>query len=1058
MRLWESIIDLVHNIRVKPENECGVWKRPSQSIGPRLEDFVDGHKALKCWFAVGDAAKAWETLQPDLMSRINDCIGKYNHCMAMEIYMIGESEESAAPNIFISCPDQKLHKDIRRVIKESAILTKYPGIILRLDIKLPNLLAGNETGQLFVPTQTEDTSRLDGTPVYTDPSDPAFGRTLVIYSHSRTLPRLATGGPIIHINGHVFQITAGHAFRANEEESSPSMVLTADLGFYQNQIETAVRSTSSTDSIQKSPSDPEVRNVRQRLEPALNTLYKQEYLGMCTMLSDTGNRPDLDYALIELEGKYRRGKNQIEIGEDLLSVTGVWEFGPVYQEDNALERLTSRSTDQKCLHVVTYTPSSGLLEGIISPNSSYMRLPGYSAFQELYPVHFKGKLHKGDCGAGVIVRFNGMLYGHIVAGRQGTGIAYLMPAKKVIQDISERLAAGVAFTKLAPITHYQSKERKLSRLDPLLNQATRFANALPDFIPRVTEQAIEKRKDRMEKTKRPQAPRRIDVGSKEFFDKIARPLPQMSTHEPEREQTLLQDPERDTSTTALSLIHGSSDNMRNSRPMHQHCLAFRDRQTIPGGPNSKTKANMFDKPKIPSDLALTRHKESHKYQRYTDSVIPGFSDAKQTVSETLQQRIFSLPNDLPLQIIASLPVPDILNLRLVSKAWNDFVSQNEGHISREYLERNMPPHFAVQLYPEPQPPDLNLNYLAGLRFRLKVSSELSEVISQWLTKEVFLRKTDEEINEFVPVRHRICHRLSVTLFTVFHFFEEYRRLLLEYLTEPNQDTMDTHETGSGIESQIMRRYNDVMLLQTHQIFPILMMFVDRLLRPPSYLGHLERSIMSYNSNPISKDAQSVILCIGGLEQLLKFAKIRLYEDRIKAVNDWFGFASDDTPRSDSHTSESPLESGQYGRFRAFKGKKKLSRLRYTLTGHQETSKNSINLSTSNQMIKACSISLTREPPIRPFVKENCPLLLSVLPRMGKLWISTGESQLLERQVIRRTQEIKQNTLMLLELISPNITDADLLYYGQAVTVPEYEILDTTESTDDRVGQPGPSCR
>lgn len=54
-------------------------------------------------------------------------------------------------------------------------------------------------------------------------------------------------------------------------------------------------------------------------------------------------------------------------------------------------------------------------------------------------VRFNGPLAKGDCGSWVIDAETRGLYGHIVAGCERTGTAYIMSAQNVFKDVKERL-------------------------------------------------------------------------------------------------------------------------------------------------------------------------------------------------------------------------------------------------------------------------------------------------------------------------------------------------------------------------------------------------------------------------------------------------------------------------------------------------------------------------------------------------------------------------------------------------------------------------------------------
>ncbi|OCL13031.1 hypothetical protein AOQ84DRAFT_270963, partial [Glonium stellatum] len=89
--------------------------------------------------------------------------------------------------------------------------------------------------------------------------------------------------------------------------------------------------------------------------------------------------------------------------------------------------------------IVTATSSSGVLSGKLSATPSYMRLANGEVYQEVYTVTVNGVISNGDCGSWVIDSKTGGLYGHIVAGNPGTGMAYIVPATQVIEDLQARL-------------------------------------------------------------------------------------------------------------------------------------------------------------------------------------------------------------------------------------------------------------------------------------------------------------------------------------------------------------------------------------------------------------------------------------------------------------------------------------------------------------------------------------------------------------------------------------------------------------------------------------------
>jgi hypothetical protein len=123
--------------------------------------------------------------------------------------------------------------------------------------------------------------------------------------------------------------------------------------------------------------------------------------------------------------------------------------------ENVLEYLNSTNWDLETViptgiaprararKVVAYIPSTGKLTGLLSLSSTYTRLPTSFSFEEVYRVQFEGPIANGDCGSQVVDELTGELYGHIVAGCLSTGVAYIMAAHHVFEDMAEHGNAPV---------------------------------------------------------------------------------------------------------------------------------------------------------------------------------------------------------------------------------------------------------------------------------------------------------------------------------------------------------------------------------------------------------------------------------------------------------------------------------------------------------------------------------------------------------------------------------------------------------------------------------------
>jgi hypothetical protein len=932
--------------------------------------------------------------------------------------MIGRTEERAKPKILVCSMDRSARKEVRKAIAGSGVLNGYPTIKLGDISQLPDLLAQHDLDPsiLTIPNLSGETL------IYSPPSDNAFGRRLFILRPDSRAPRPATAGPMLYINGEVYQLTVGHAFAkpddnsvfmssfstlddcdfddqsdSDEEKDIPdtSKLDVSSTPPQENQDHTGedTISTSDISSGQLSPSSsaaavvvasvPSGNSTPPKSIPGLlnqsrgkksTTPKRLGRIGKLGMVSEDGPNPTLDYGVVKLEGKCRNDDNEMPFGPN---GTQRW-----------LRVLKAAKVGSNSVSVVTTTASSRFLSGKLFATASYMRLPNQITFQELYSVRLNGTLADGDCGSGILDQL-GNFYGHIVAGTIGTGLAYIVPAVDVFQDIYDRMGADVTL-RPPPIEHTDSKHssKDRSELEPLriiefsskkhFIRLSKFDNSDEDTPESQDDTAIDK-KDNLRKQDTTKVPRR---------SKLAGPM----------------------STWRSKVLNFQSKNSK---------------------PAQKSKENGF--PKI-QHLAPPKSPTRH-------AILPAT-----TANLTFEENFSRLPSDLRAQIIASLSVPNILNLRTVSKRWLHLVSGDEVAISRDFLKYNPVPRFAAKLYPAPRPPEIDLHYISGMWHRLSVSSKLSAKMVEWISSEYFQLKSEEKRLDFSLKESRMRRRFIPIVFTIFHFFETYRHLHTQTLGEHvNELTPGTYNI-SQLEAKIMDMYDDQTLLQVQQVFPQFMLYLKRILRPPSYFGLLERSFRGYRKNPPSDNIFAVILYIGGLNKILDLSQIESYEARRTVADDWCNSVS-----RGSHkllTSDRPppgLDGWQWRR--PSMNTSVHSTISSTSTTSAVFSTNSFTSNSHHTYLPTSSCSsITKgsvdfrqqtEPILANFVQQ----LLQDMPILQEIFVNTGERLLLRRGIVERVQDIKKIGQLIEELIRDGVTDADELIYGEDVqTIAEYSHL------------------
>ncbi|KAK4101769.1 hypothetical protein N658DRAFT_54627 [Parathielavia hyrcaniae] len=380
----------------------------------------------------------------------------------------------------------------------------------------------------------------------------------------------------------------------------------------------------------------------------------------------------------------------------------------------------------------------------------------------------------------------------------------------------------------------------------------------------------------------------------------------------------------------------------------------------------------------------------------------------------------ALPNELQVEIIASLPLSDILNLRRASRSLHALVSLNETPITRYHLDHHVPA-YAKRLYPAPRGVPLNLHHLCGLWHRLHVAAKLSHLICEWVSKELFLRNTEEKKREFAPQRERMRRRLIPRLFTVFHFFETYRALHLKYVAEHGYGLHQTPYTINPIEAEILNMYDDRTLLQVHEIFPLVMASFDRRLRPPTYVGRVERSLRGYLREKPPEEVHVAILCLGGIRQVEKIWEVKGYNARRAAVDAWYSSIVQQTSEPEAKKRRAIL---------GMKRKKSSPVLGRPSTNDGAPAAGSAAKGKQPESL-VFSTSLADGMPMGSLSRDELKLLVPHLPGLRQIWSETAETMILEdRKIVQRPSDIRRNAQIFTELISEHSSaDDDQWLYG-----------------------------
>ncbi|ROV97836.1 hypothetical protein VSDG_04899 [Cytospora chrysosperma] len=332
------------------------------------------------------------------------------------MYMIGKAPISAAPSIIFCCEVLEHRREVRNTIKESGILNGYPGVKTGHMPRPPEFsqLVPLAEGDLLQDGCSDLTFRgeedyvVDDDAFSWDGSDVTDGATTCSRVYSDTSYADAGLGRII----------------TKVQDASAT-----DYGIYSaNQRDRVPTPAPNKDSVSRSMplSEEDLEKLSVESAPLISGLSpKPISRPSITSMDSQDQAAGLDYALFRVSSRDHSLDNVIEAGSDDQLIVKVQH---VVKSELQLDNVE-----------IFAATSRGLLKGRISGTPSYSSAPGLRSYNKMFKISLDGPLQRGDCDTWVIDAKCGDLYGHIIAGSPGEGVALIAPFLDIFEDIHNRL-------------------------------------------------------------------------------------------------------------------------------------------------------------------------------------------------------------------------------------------------------------------------------------------------------------------------------------------------------------------------------------------------------------------------------------------------------------------------------------------------------------------------------------------------------------------------------------------------------------------------------------------
>lgn len=428
------------------------------------------------WFPRGPALDRYSnTIRPEVESILNNIELPEGEKLIVKLYMIGRSEQKANPTIMVCCSDKTTRKEAEALIRESGLLDQDGNCGFGLGSTGLPLEANCLPRPLGKGISTKEAPFTDALKVDVyGLTEPGIGRKLgfIVSSQAGRIVNYSTGGPIMRIGDHLYQLTVAHAMKqtlgskilraqgldldecefdgqSDEEDDGHIALSIGSLSPRESMAEhiepdsdeRSQQSSSPSDSRPETPTMP-IQGEQESNEPLASlesgameeddsTWKSSVLLGSISMPYGPGG--ELDYLLIKLPteaSELVRQTNQVTIDE------------PVASRDIHVDDIASVKNEEASILVIT---SRGPIRGHILSDPVSCKTQRPSPFLPLLAILLSKGMKEGDSGSAVIDSHTGHFYGHVVLGAEGDCAAYVLPSPNIMANITAQFQKLPAF-------------------------------------------------------------------------------------------------------------------------------------------------------------------------------------------------------------------------------------------------------------------------------------------------------------------------------------------------------------------------------------------------------------------------------------------------------------------------------------------------------------------------------------------------------------------------------------------------------------------------------------
>lgn len=200
------------------------------------------------------------------------------------------------------------------------------------------------------------------------------------------------------------------------------------------------------------------------------------------------------------------------------------------------------------------------------------------------------------------------------------------------------------------------------------------------------------------------------------------------------------------------------------------------------------------------------------------------------------------------------------------------------------------------LYPQPLPCN-SMHYLLQMLRRQSQVDRMLSVTASYVHVKIYMMPSCPRFDDFGPYKLKLIRRLHLAAWTLYHFLEKYREMLIfEHPNHSRPPHPSEAPVGSNPERpsacrscakfvrSLLPLYPGTEIIPAYHLYELCRQHLRSSSRAPTYAGSIERKLRGWSRKPPTEADLATFVVLGGIPELCKLSMLKgTYNQRIDVI-------------------------------------------------------------------------------------------------------------------------------------------------------------------------------